>query len=423
MKFLLISYNDSDGVGQVVLNLNKSLNKKGHKSEMIVLSKTNSNNNYLFEIPRSSIKRIFYHILEFLKKRYLDLFSFGNTTINYKSIKKYIDRSEVIIIYSLHKFLDFQILSKIMEQNKIVYFRPLDMELATGGCHVNYLYETGAECEKYLSGCNKCPKLNYLNFFNISNSIFKKKKSFMEKYKPKIILENKFTKNFYQKSPITKYATNSFIYLNTRDSRKTYIEKAEARKLFNFENKDKILLFGTYNLNAPHKGGRLIEEILKLFVNLSKKNGKFLNNEKIKIVTFGRQQGIQINVPDIKWVHLQEIHNDKKLNALYRSADIFLSPSTGCNGPATIRESIVNDLPVIAFDHGEASEIISNNVNGYLVPNFDKHIFAESIFNLLFNKNFQDKNNLQQSLKLRYSSETETNKIIAQSFKDIKLKK
>ena len=33
-------------------------------------------------------------------------------------------------------------------------------------------------------------------------------------------------------------------------------------------------------------------------------------------------------------------------------SDIFLSPSTGCNGPATIRESIVNDLPVIAFDHG-----------------------------------------------------------------------
>ena len=45
------------------------------------------------------------------------------------------------------------------------------------------------------------------------------------------------------------------------------------------------------------------------------------------------------------------------------------------------------------------------------------------ILNLLFNKNFQDKNNLQQSLKLRYSSETETNKIIDQSFKDIKLKK
>ncbi len=423
MKFLLISYNDSDGVGQVVLNLNKSLNKKGHKSEMIVLNKTDSNNNYLFKIPRSSIKKIFYYVLEFLKKRYVDLFSFGNTTINYKSIKKYIDRSEVIIIYSLHKFLDFKILSKIMEQNKIVYFRPLDMELATGGCHVNYLYETGVECEKYLSGCNNCPKLNYFNFFNISNSIFKKKKSFMEKYKPKIILENKFTKNFYQKSPITKCATNDFIYLNTRESRKTYIEKTEARKLFNFENKDKILLFGTYNLNAPHKGGRLIEEILKLFVNFSKKNGKAFKNEKIKIVTFGRQQGIQINVPDIEWVHLKEIYNDKKLNALYRSADVFLSPSTGCNGPATIRESIVNDLPVVAFDHGEASEIISNNVNGYLVPNFDKHIFAESIFNILFNKNFQDKNNLQKSLKLRYSSETEANKIITQSIQDINLKK
>lgn len=423
MKFLLISYNDSDGVGQVVLNLNKSLNKKGHKSEMIVLSKTSYNNDSISEIPRSLIKRIFFYILEFLKKRYTDLFSFENTTINYNSIKKYIDRSEVIIIYSLHKFLDLQMLSKIMEKNKIVFLRPLDMELATGGCHVNYLFETEEECKKYLSGCNNCPKLNFLNFFNISNSIFKKKKSFMKKYKPKILLENEFTRNFYQNSPITKYALNSFVYLNTRESRKEKIDKTEARKLFNFENNERILLFGTYNLNAPHKGGRLIEEILKLFVNFSKKNNKNFKNEKMKMVTFGRRQGIQINVPEIDWVHLKEINNDKKLNALYRSADIFLSPSTGCNGPATIRESIVNDLPVIAFDHGEASEIISNNVNGYLVPNFDKQIFAESIFSVLFNKNFQDKNNLQKSLKLRYSAETEANMIIKHSNKDINFEK
>ena len=69
MKFLLISYNDSDGVGQVVLNLNKSLNKKGHKSEMIVLSKTSYNNDSISEIPRSLIKRIFFLYFRIFKKK------------------------------------------------------------------------------------------------------------------------------------------------------------------------------------------------------------------------------------------------------------------------------------------------------------------------------------------------------------------
>ena len=40
MKFLLIANNDSDGVGQVVINLSKNLNLLGHKSTTIVLNKT-----------------------------------------------------------------------------------------------------------------------------------------------------------------------------------------------------------------------------------------------------------------------------------------------------------------------------------------------------------------------------------------------
>jgi len=421
MKFLLISYNDSDGVGQVVLNLNESLNKKGHKSEMIVLNKTSSNNNCLFEIPRSLIKRIFFYVLEFLKKRYVDLFSFGNTTINYKSIKNYIDRSEVIIIYSLHKFLDFQMLLRIMEQNKIVYLRPLDMELATGGCHVNYLFENGEECKKYLSGCNNCPKLNYFNFFNISNSIFKKKKSFMEKYKPTILLENKYTKKLYDKSLITKKARNEVIYLPVKESRKNLINKKKARKKFKLGESEKILLFGTYNLDAPHKGGRMMSEILKLFVKYcNKKNKDLLKNNKIKLVTFGRKQNFHINVPHISWHHLKVIKGDKNLNSLYRTADVFISPASGCNAPSTIREATINNIPTIGFDNGEASEAIKNNVNGFLIPEYNKKNFAVAIFNILFNKKFIKDRKWNNLLLKRYNSKTEANSIISKALEDIK---
>ena len=88
-------------------------------------------------------------------------------------------------------------LKTIFETNKNIYLRPLDMELAVGGCHVNFLYENGEECEKFKSGCNKCPQLNFFNIFNISNKILKRKKiyliNFNQKYYLKIILLKNYT--------------------------------------------------------------------------------------------------------------------------------------------------------------------------------------------------------------------------------------
>ena len=61
---------------------------------------------------------------------------------------------------------------------------------------------------------------------------------------------------------------------------------------------EKILLFGTYNLDAPHKGGRILEEILNLFVNhCNHIDMNLLKNNYVRIVTFGRKQGFKIGTP------------------------------------------------------------------------------------------------------------------------------
>jgi glycosyltransferase involved in cell wall biosynthesis len=137
-------------------------------------------------------------------------------------------------------------------------------------------------------------------------------------------------------------------------------------------------------------------------------------------VTFGRKQSLNIKVPNIEWHHLNVIKGDKKLNAIYRAADLFLSPSTGCNAPSTIREAIVNNIPIIAFDNGEASEAIINNVNGFLISNYDKKKFAAAIFEILFNKNFQVEKKWNDLLKLRYSSKTEAGMIINKVSSDLR---
>ena len=395
MKFLLVTYNDSDGVGQTVVNLNNNLNNLGHLSKIILLNKSTLEKN-IIKIERDRIKRFIYFPFEFLKKRFFDLFSFGNSTVNLKKIEEHVNNSDIIIIFTLHKFLSLDTISKLFQKKKVIYFRPLDMELATGGCHVNF------------------------NFLNISNKIFKRKKAFFDRFKPTILLENKFTKTFYDRSPVTKNAKNEVVYLPVRENRKNPIKKSEARKLFNLRTKEKILLFGTYNLDAPHKGGRILEEILNLFVNhCNHIDMNLLKNNHVRIVTFGRKQGFKIGTPQIYWSHLNEIKGDVDLNSLYRSADIFLSPSTGCNAPSTIREATSNGIPVVAFNNGEASEAIKNNVNGYLIPNYKKDKFATAIFDILFRNNFYEDKKWQESLRSRYSSKLEAEMIIAKAQKDL----
>ena len=88
MKFLLVAYNDSDGVGQTAVNLNSTLNNLGYKSKLILLNKT-VNSKDIFKIRRSFTKRVFFYFFEFFKKRYSDLFSFGNSTVNFKDLEKY----------------------------------------------------------------------------------------------------------------------------------------------------------------------------------------------------------------------------------------------------------------------------------------------------------------------------------------------
>ena len=69
MKFLLVTYNDTDGVGQTVVGLNSSLDKLGHESKTILLHKSKKSNDNVILIKRSLFyKRNFFCFRIFKKK-------------------------------------------------------------------------------------------------------------------------------------------------------------------------------------------------------------------------------------------------------------------------------------------------------------------------------------------------------------------
>ena len=227
---------------------------------------SNSKNNEVKLIKRKLFLRIISFLLNFLKIKKLitfknsfnELFWFNNSTIDYRSIEKDIEESDVIIIFTFHKIISTKIFEQIMKSGKIIFLRPLDLELATGGCHFN------DDCHKFEENCNKCPKLNFLNFFNITKRNIEEKRRIVNTYNPKILVQNTFVEKIFLKSSVFKNSETKIVRLDTRKERKNFYDKEKARNFFKFDKDENLILFGAFDLSSHLKGGHLLLKALKL---------------------------------------------------------------------------------------------------------------------------------------------------------------
>ena len=81
-------------------------------------------------------------------------------------------------------------------------------------------------------------------------------------------------------------------------------------------------------------------------------------------------------------VEVRLVPNMEISNELFRNFHFGIHPSLTEGSSNAILEELVNGIPVVAFNTGGNSELITDNVNGFLVENFNILYFAEKI-NLL----------------------------------------
>ena len=77
----------------------------------------------------------------------------------------------------------------------------------------------------------------------------------------------------------------------------------------------------------------------------------------------------------------------KELVELYNWADFFINTSIVDNQPVTILEAFASGLVVISTNVGGIPNIISDGINGILIPSNNVEKMAEKIYFLLNNKN------------------------------------
>ena len=144
------------------------------------------------------------------------------------------------------------------------------------------------------------------------------------------------------------------------------IEKRIARSIVGLPNDRKIILFTADSVNSRRKGGHHLIEAL----------GR-LNHPGVTLVSVGRGR-VEID-SHIDHIHMGGLSDDIAMALCYSSADIVAIPSIEDNSPNIIIESLACGRPLVAFNVGGISELVSSPELGVLVEDVSGASLAAGI--------------------------------------------
>lgn len=122
------------------------------------------------------------------------------------------------------------------------------------------------------------------------------------------------------------------------------------------------------------------------------------NKYKLAIVSLGKEN-INLGNKKFKHFHFDIIKDQKNLNLLFSSCDIFLNLTRNDFGPILCEIAFQNNLYILSSNVGIAKEIVINNHNGFIYKNNNEMLKKfEMILDLAMNK-FKVNNN--QILKMK----------------------
>ena len=294
-------------------------------------------------------------------------------------------------------------LNKLKKIHKPVIWTLHDVWPLTGGCHCNL------GCDKWISGCGKCPQLNSNNSKDISSKFWKQKeRAFNAIPDLTIITPSNWLEKMAKKSSFFK---DRSIYkipncLNTELFKPK--DKNISRRNFKIPINTYVIIFGAANpVKNLYKGFDLLLEILQKLKNKSKEN--------FHLVIFGTFQAEMKNYHfPFPYTCLNEIKSESKLADAYNCADIFTGPSRQDNFPSTFLEAGSCGLPCVGFEIGGIPEIIDHKKTGYIAKPFDTDDFTNGILWILENEERYNeiKYNAREKIIKNYSQDIVMEKYI-----------
>lgn len=372
MKILIVSSQDiNSGAGRAAYRLMCALRNEGVEVKMLVRSKFSSDP-YIIG-PVSRIEKFRALILPFLDLAIFNVFNrnrrgvfssslFGSSFV-LKNLKRY--NADIVHLHWVNGGT-FKLTSLEHLEAKIVWSMH-DEWLYTGVCHVAY------GCDKYVSTCSSCPGLASKLKYDLSYFIHSRKKQIFKKEWTKNLTVVGLSTWIVRRASISKLLSNKpIIHLpNCIDSDLFKpINRNVAKDFFGLDHNAKIIMFGAVNaLSDINKGYDLLVDALQ----------GFKSGENLVYLVLGGNQKLDSIAGNRNIKVIPHKYDEETLVLLYNCSDVVVVPSRQENLSNTIMESISCGCPVVAFDTGGNSDLITHKVNGYLAKPFDSKDLFDGI--------------------------------------------
>jgi glycosyltransferase involved in cell wall biosynthesis len=369
MKILHVStYDLQGGAARAAYRLHKALLNQGLDSQMLVQQKMSDD--FTVNGPKSKIDKALGKLRPILDSFPNNYYANRSSTLfssSWVSNLNVIDTINKINPDIVHLHWITGGMFSVEDISKIKY--PIVWSLHdnwafTGGCHIMW------ECDRFKQSCGLCPRLGSKSKNDLSNwNLNRKKKFFKNISNIKIVgLSNWLVKCALDSS---LFKNREVICLPNPIDCNVFspFDKLSARKLLGLPIERKLIIFGAVSATSDVNKG--FKELFFALETL-----ELLNTE---LVIFGSNR--PLSEPDFKQKthYLGHLSDDVSLRLLYNSADVVVVPSLQENLSNVIMESLSCGSPVVAFNVGGNSDLISHKENGYLAKTNDVSDLANGL--------------------------------------------
>jgi glycosyltransferase involved in cell wall biosynthesis len=384
MKILFINLKDIEGgAAAAAYRLSKGLETYYRTENYFVVKEKRSGDGNIFNTidkQSESLEKMMI-FTEFMVDRVFNKFGFQYYYLPFSPgfiLKKARElKPDIISLHIMHGgYFKTSHIKKLSKIAPIVWTLHDMWPLAANAAHT-----FGDESWKQLRGSKQETKIYPHIGINRGKQLLKRKRRIYKKSNLHVVVPSQWLYNLVKQSPVFENKPIHRIVHGLDLELFKPGDKASCRRALGIPGDAKVLMFSSSDdlARSPWKGGQLLVDILTAIDARA--------DNQIETLVLGKGQLSPLK--HLKNLNLQQmgyINNEKLITILLSAADLFIYPSKADSLGLVLVESIACGTPCITFDLGGCTDVIQNNVSGYLIEPFDTKEFAHKTIEVLNNK-------------------------------------
>ena len=292
---------------------------------------------------------------------------------------------------------------KILRSGKPVVWTMHDIWPATAICHY------ARNCRNYRTACGHCPLLsNGKRNNDLASRVWRRKEQMLNGQSISYVACSKWLCGEARLSALL-HGQKIVSIPNAIDTR-VYCpaDRQQARQSTGLPTDRQLILFVSQRVTDQRKGMDFLIEAVRLMVDHFPEM-----KQQVGIAVLGGHSDELTDRLSLPVYPLGYVSDERQIVNIYRSADVFVTPSLEDNLPNTIMEAMACGVPCVGFKVGGIPEEIDHQKNGYVAAYRDAEDLARGIHWILQEADYEalskaavskvSRSYSQQSVALKYT--------------------